>query len=96
AIDVVERGIATPADIDKALTVGYELGCGPFEYMDIIGLDTVQDKLTGWYNHYKDEVFVRPPSKILAKLVLEGKLGNKTGEGFFKWENGNPLKNRFK
>uniref|UniRef100_A0A914DIU5 3-hydroxyacyl-CoA dehydrogenase n=1 Tax=Acrobeloides nanus TaxID=290746 RepID=A0A914DIU5_9BILA len=92
AIDVVERGIATPADIDKALTVGYELGCGPFEYMDIIGLDTVQDILTGWYNHYKDEVFIRPPSKILSKLVLEKKLGKKTGEGFFKWENGNPIK----
>ena len=90
------------------MTVGYELGCGPFEYMDIIGLDTVQDILTGkhiwkiklvnnwnisgWYNHYKDEVFIRPPSKILAKLVLEGKLGKKTGEGFFKWENGNPIK----
>lgn len=47
ALDVAELGIATPEEIDTTLTVGYELGCGPFEYMDIIGLDTVKDILTG-------------------------------------------------
>jgi 3-hydroxyacyl-CoA dehydrogenase len=44
---MVENGIATPEDIDIALKLGYEIPFGTFEHMDIIGLDTVQDVLTG-------------------------------------------------
>jgi len=88
ALFMYDQGLSKPEDIDAALKIGYEIRYGPFEYMDTIGLDTVKDILDGWYTHYKDEVFIRPPSKKLAQLVAEGKLGKKTGEGFYKWKDG--------
>ena len=47
ALYLYEQGIATPEDIDKAVKLGYQVHYGPFEYMDTIGLETVQDILTG-------------------------------------------------
>uniref|UniRef100_A0A914CGH4 Uncharacterized protein n=1 Tax=Acrobeloides nanus TaxID=290746 RepID=A0A914CGH4_9BILA len=88
ALYMYDNGLAKPEDIDLGIKIGYEIKYGPFEYMDKIGLDTVKDTLDGWYNLYKDEVFIRPPSKKLAELVAAGKLGEKTGEGFYKWKDG--------
>jgi 3-hydroxyacyl-CoA dehydrogenase len=86
ALHMVEEGIATAHDIDIAMKLGYELPVGIFEHMDTTpGLDTQNDILMSWWN-YRDEIFARPPSKILAEKVAQGKLGKKTGEGFYKWD----------
>lgn len=64
------------------LGAGYPMG--PFELSDYVGLDTVKFILDGWHKEYPDvEEFA--PSELVNKLVSEGKLGTKTGEGFYKY-----------
>lgn len=58
---------------------------GPFELADYIGLDTIKFIIDGWHERFPD-VVVFEPSKKLADLVNNNKLGLKTGEGFYKHE----------
>ena len=83
AIRMLEEGVASAADIDTAMEQGYRHPMGPLKLTDMIGLDTrlsianyLHEKLGG--EHY------RPP-KLLQRLVADGKLGKKSGEGFYKW-----------
>ncbi|CAD5235591.1 unnamed protein product [Bursaphelenchus xylophilus] len=83
ALALVENGIASVEDVDTGLekAMGYPLG--PFKTLDRIGLDTakrVRDELRRLY----PEIGVRPPG-IIEKLVAEGKLGLKTGQGFYDY-----------
>ena len=85
AIRMVERGDATPADVDAGMTLGCGYPMGPFTLLDYVGLDTTLFILEGWANlHPENELFA--PPKLLLEKVKAGKLGRKTGEGFFKWE----------
>ena len=58
---------------------------GPFELADYVGLDTMKFIIDGWHKNYPENPLFNP-SPMLDKLVAEGKLGMKTGEGFYKYE----------
>ena len=85
AIRMVERGDATPADIDTGMTLGCGYPMGPFTLLDYVGLDTTLFILDGWAKAEPGNALLQPP-KLLREKVKAGKLGRKTGEGFFKWD----------
>ncbi|MHC4845132.1 MAG: 3-hydroxyacyl-CoA dehydrogenase family protein [Planctomycetota bacterium] len=85
AIRMVERGDSTPADVDAGMTLGCAYPMGPFTLLDYVGLDTTLSILEGWHKLEPDNALFTPP-KLLIDKVAEGKLGRKSGEGFFKWE----------
>jgi len=85
AIRMVERGDATPADVDAGMTLGCGYPMGPFTLLDYVGLDTTLSILEGWHKLEPDDPLFTPP-KLLIDKVKAGKLGRKNGEGFFKWE----------
>ena len=85
AIRMVERGDSTPADVDAGMTLGCGYPMGPFTLLDYVGLDTTMFILEGWVEKYPNESLFEVPA-LLRQKVQEGKLGRKTGEGFFKWE----------
>lgn len=84
ALKLLDDGIATTADIDIAMKLGAGHPMGPFELMDGVGLDTSLNIATGWYE--KDPVNNPAPSATLQRLVKEGKLGVKNGEGFYNYK----------
>lgn len=85
AIRLFERGDASARDIDIAMKLGAGYPMGPLELADYVGLDTNKFILDGWYKKYPDQPLFKP-IPLLDKLVAEGKLGVKTGEGFYKYE----------
>jgi 3-hydroxybutyryl-CoA dehydrogenase len=85
AIRMVEAGVAEPADIDKAMVLGYRHPVGPLRLTDIVGLDVRLDIARNLRDAYGERF--APPS-LLERMVGEGKLGKKSGEGFYRWEPG--------
>ncbi len=83
AIRMVEAGVAEPADIDRAMALGYRHPVGPLRLTDIVGLDVRLDIARNLRDAY-GERFAPPP--LLEQMVGEGKLGRKSGEGFYAWE----------
>mmetsp|Transcript_60879 Transcript_60879/g.89233 ORF Transcript_60879/g.89233 Transcript_60879/m.89233 type:complete len:323 (+) Transcript_60879:23-991(+) len=84
AIRLVERGDASKEDVDTAMKLGAGHPMGPLALADMVGLDTCKNILDGWHATYPDvELF--QPSPLVNKLVSEGKLGKKSGEGFYKY-----------
>ncbi len=82
---MLDRGDASAEDIDTAMMYGCGHPMGPITLTDYVGLDTTLSILEGWVERYPNEpAFVIP--EILKSKVAEGKLGRKTGEGFFKWD----------
>jgi 3-hydroxybutyryl-CoA dehydrogenase len=83
AIRMFESGIATREDIDN----GMELGCahpmGPLRLSDLIGLDTVASVADSMYGEYKEPLYAAPP--LLQRMVDAGRLGRKTGHGFYDY-----------
>ncbi|ELZ14251.1 3-hydroxyacyl-CoA dehydrogenase [Halovivax asiaticus JCM 14624] len=85
AIRMLETGVASPRDVDQAMTLGYNHPMGPIELTDIVGLDVRLDIL----EHLREELGERfKPPQLLKQKVRAGKLGRKTGEGFYVWEDG--------
>jgi 3-hydroxybutyryl-CoA dehydrogenase len=82
AARMLEEGVASAADIDKAMKLGYGHPMGPLELGDHVGLD-VRLAIAEHLTRELGPRFEPPP--ILRRLVSEGKLGKKTGEGFHKW-----------
>ncbi|HKD99465.1 MAG TPA: 3-hydroxyacyl-CoA dehydrogenase family protein [Planctomycetota bacterium] len=89
AIRMVERGDATPEDIDVAMEKGCNFPMGPIKLLDYVGLDTTLLIAEGWEKRYPQEPLFKVPSK-LRQLVKEGRLGRKSGRGFFEWEGDKP------
>lgn len=83
AMRMLEEGVASAQDIDKALELGYRHPMGPLKLTDLVGLDVRLDIAT--YLHQKLGVERFKPPAILERMVAEGKLGRKSGEGFYKW-----------
>lgn len=83
AIRMVEDGVAEPADIDRAMVLGYRHPVGPLRLTDIVGLDVRLDIASNLRDAY-GERFTPPP--LLERMVGEGKLGKKSGEGFYAWD----------
>jgi 3-hydroxybutyryl-CoA dehydrogenase len=84
AMRMLEQGIAAAEDIDKAMVLGYNHPMGPLRLSDLVGLDIRLNVAEYLFEKLNSEVF-RPP-EILKRKVAEGKLGKKTGEGFYKWD----------
>jgi 3-hydroxybutyryl-CoA dehydrogenase len=83
AMHVLMEGIAKAEDIDTAMTLGYDMQIGPLEMVDSIGLDEVLMWMET-LSHDLTEPRYRP-CPLLRRMVREGKLGKKTGQGFFKY-----------
>lgn len=82
AIRMLEQGVATADDIDAAMTLGYRHATGPLRTTDIVGLDVRLDIA----EHLHERLGERfAPPQLLRELVAAGKLGRKSGEGFFVW-----------
>jgi len=84
AIRMVEDGVATPEDIDKAMELGYRHPMGPLRLTDLVGLD-VRLRIAMYLHRTLGSDAFEPP-KLLKKMVGEGKLGQKSGEGFYRWD----------
>jgi len=84
SVRLVERGDAKPKDVDIAMKLGAGWPMGPLELADYVGLDTNKFIMDGWHERFPEEPLFQP-SEMLNKLVAEGKLGRKTGEGFYKY-----------
>jgi len=85
SIRLVERGDATKEDVDIAMKLGAGYPMGPIQLADYVGLDTSKFIMDGWALKFPgDPLFA--PSELLNKLVAEGKLGVKSGEGFYNYK----------
>ena len=85
AIRMVEEGVASAADIDLAMELGYKHPSGPLKTTDIVGLDV----RLGIAEQLERDLGPRfAPPQLLRDMVAEGKLGRKSGKGFYDWNNG--------
>ena len=91
AMHILLEGVATAKDIDTAMKLGYNFQKGPLEMADSMGLDEVLAWMETLWKTLGEPRYRACP--ILRKLVRERKLGKKSGEGFYKYdENGNIIK----
>ena len=83
AIRALEEGVGSAGDIDK----GMELGCGhpmgPLKLLDFVGLDTTYSIAQIMFDEYREKRFAPPP--LLKRMVLAGRLGRKSGRGFYEY-----------
>jgi 3-hydroxybutyryl-CoA dehydrogenase len=85
AIRMVEDGVASAADIDKAMVLGYRHPMGPLELSDVVGLDVRLDIARTLQAAYGDRF---APPELLVSMVEAGRLGRKSGSGFYRWVDG--------
>lgn len=85
AIRMVEAHVASPADIDTAMTLGYRHPMGPLELTDVVGLDVRLAIAETLREAYGDRF---APPELLQRMVAEGRLGRKSGRGFYRWVDG--------
>ncbi len=83
AIFAVYEGVATPDHVDQVMKLGMAHPMGPLRLADFIGLDVCLDILNVLHEGFKDPKY--RPCPLLVKMVDAGKLGNKTGEGFYSY-----------
>ncbi len=86
AVRALEEGVGTKEDIDR----GMELGCGhpmgPLKLLDFVGLDTTYYIAEIMFNEYREKRFAPPP--LLKRMVLAGRMGKKSGRGFYEYGEG--------
>lgn len=88
AMRMLEAGVASAADIDRAMELGYRHPMGPLKLTDLVGLDVRLAILEHLHREVGEQF--RPPS-ILRQMVRAGRLGKKTGEGFYRWTDAGPV-----
>ncbi|UHQ96399.1 3-hydroxyacyl-CoA dehydrogenase family protein [Natrinema halophilum] len=85
ALRMLQEGVASAEDIDTAMRLGYNHTMGPIETVDHTGIDVNLDVM----EYLREELGERyKPPQILKRKARAGKLGKKTGEGFYVWEDG--------
>jgi 3-hydroxybutyryl-CoA dehydrogenase len=84
AMRMLETGVASASEIDRAMELGYRHPMGPLRLTDWVGLDVRLAITEHLHRELGSEAF-RPPA-ILRRLVRAGKLGRKSGEGFYTWD----------
>jgi 3-hydroxybutyryl-CoA dehydrogenase len=82
-VKLLEAGVANRDDIDAAMKGGCNFPMGPLELLDLVGLDTSLAIIEALYAEFKDPNY--EPAPMLAGLVQAGKLGRKTGAGFYDY-----------
>jgi 3-hydroxybutyryl-CoA dehydrogenase len=83
AVRVLEAGVATVEDIDKAMTLGCAHPMGPFALADFVGLDTTYFIANIMFDEYRESRYAPPP--LLRKMVVAGYHGRKSGRGFYDY-----------
>jgi 3-hydroxybutyryl-CoA dehydrogenase len=86
AIRSYEHGLGTVDDIDKGMKLGCGYPMGPFTLLDFVGLDTTYYIANIMFEEYREPAYAPPP--LLKRMVLAGRLGKKSGEGFYKYDRG--------
>ena len=83
AIRMVEGGVATIEDVDKAVVAGLSHPMGPLRLSDLIGLDTLKLIADKMFDEFKETHYAPPP--LLLRMVEAGRLGKKSGQGFYNY-----------
>jgi len=81
---MLEQGVASAEDIDRAMELGYNHPMGPLKLTDLVGLDVRLAIAEHLHRELKDDQY-KPPD-ILRKKVQAGELGKKTKRGFYTWD----------
>ncbi len=87
AIRAYESGVGSLEDIDKGMKLGLGYPMGPFTLLDFVGLDTTYYIANIMFDEFRDPAYAPPP--LLKRLVLAGRLGRKSGRGFYDYTQGN-------
>jgi len=88
AVRMVEQGVAHPVDIDRAMSLGYRHPMGPLMLGDLVGHDVRLGIATHLASVYGDRF---EPPELLKQMVRDGRLGKKSGIGFYDWSSGSPV-----
>jgi len=83
AFFLVQEGVADPEDIDKAIRLGLNWPMGPLQLSDYVGLDTILNITQVFMNEFQDSKYRASP--LLREMVRAGRLGRKSGKGFYEW-----------
>ncbi|MFD7507045.1 3-hydroxybutyryl-CoA dehydrogenase [Streptomyces sp. NPDC001700] len=83
AIRMFASGVANREDIDNGMEMGCAHPMGPLKLSDLIGLDTIAAIADSMYSEYKEPLYAAPP--LLLRMVDAGRLGRKTGSGFYEY-----------
>ena len=83
AVFAYQDGVASAEDIDKAMMLGTNHPIGPLSLVDLIGLDVTLDIMDVFYNEFQESKYRAAP--LLRQMVRAGKLGRKSGSGFFQY-----------
>src|SRR5918992_2428418 len=83
AIRSYEHGLGTVEDIDKGMKLGCGYPMGPFTLLDFVGLDTTYYIANIMFDEFRERAYAPPP--LLKRMVLAGRLGKKSGEGFYTY-----------
>ena len=84
AIRAYENGLGTLEDIDAGMKLGCGYPMGPFTLLDFVGLDTTYYIANIMFEEFREPAYAPPP--LLKRMVLAGRLGRKSGQGFYKYE----------
>ena len=84
AIRVYEGGLASLEDIDQAMKLGCGYPMGPFTLLDLVGLDTTMYVAEVMFEEFREARYAPPP--LLKRMVMAGRLGRKTGRGFYTYD----------
>jgi 3-hydroxybutyryl-CoA dehydrogenase len=84
AIRAYENGLGTLEDIDKGMKLGCGYPMGPFTLLDFVGLDTTYYIANIMFDEFREPAYAPPP--LLKRMVLAGRMGRKSGRGFYKYE----------
>lgn len=86
AVRVLDEGLASAEDIDRAMELGAGYPMGPFRLLDLVGLDTTMHIARIMYDEFREPQFSPPP--LLERMVLAGRHGKKSGRGFYEYGGG--------